>query len=123
MGRPHGRPAIAVGNEMHRAIRLVVDVGMHRKKMTREEAIRFMMENEVINEQRAVAEIERYIGNPAQALSYKTGALMISGLRKRYEAELGKSFSLKNFHDEVLSGGCMPLEVLENKMDAWEMAQ
>jgi len=113
----------ALSNEMHRAIRLVVDVGMHRKKMTREEAIRFMMENEVINEQRAVAEIERYIGNPAQALSYKTGALMISGLRKRYEAELGKSFSLKNFHDEVLSGGCMPLEVLENKMDAWEMAQ
>jgi uncharacterized protein (DUF885 family) len=113
----------ALGDEIHRAIRLVVDVAIHRKKMTREEAIRYMMENEPISEQGATAEIERYIGNPAQALSYKTGALVIRNLRTRYTNELGEKFSLRAFHDEVLNGGCMPLDVFERKMEAWEMDQ
>ena len=79
----------ALGNEMHRAIRLVVDVAMNLKKMTREEAIKYMMDNEAISEQRATAEIERYIAIPGQALSYKTGALLIRELRTRYANELG----------------------------------
>ena len=113
----------ALGDEIHRAIRLVVDVAMHQKKMTREEAIRYMMENEAISEQGATAEIERYIGIPAQALSYKTGALLIRELRTRYSNELGNKFNISAYHDEVLKDGCMPLEVFERKMDAWEMAQ
>jgi uncharacterized protein (DUF885 family) len=113
----------ALGDEMHRAIRLVVDVAMHQKKMTREEAIKYMMDNEAINEQGATAEIERYIGNPAQALSYKIGAMKIRELRNRYADELGPDFKLSAFHDAILKDGCMPLDVLERKMDAWEMNQ
>jgi len=113
----------ALGDEVHRAIRLVVDVGMHLKKMTREQAIQYMMENEAISEAGATAEIERYIGNPAQALSYKIGALKIRELRTRYSKSLGDRFQISAFHDEVLRDGCMPLDVLERKMDAWEMTQ
>jgi uncharacterized protein (DUF885 family) len=113
----------ALGNDMHRAVRLVVDVGMHQKKMTREEAIKYMMDNEAISEQRATAEIERYIAIPAQALSYKMGALMIRKLRNRYTRDLGDQFNLRAFHDEVLNDGCLPLDVFEKKMNAWEMTQ
>jgi uncharacterized protein (DUF885 family) len=108
----------ALGDEMHRAIRLVVDVGMHAQNMTREQAIAYMMDNEAITEQGAVAEIERYMAIPGQALSYKIGALKIRELRKKYSLEMG-SFSLAAFHDEFLHFGCMPLEVVENNMDAW----
>jgi uncharacterized protein (DUF885 family) len=113
----------ALGDEMHRAVRLVVDVAMHEKKMTREEAIKYMMDNEAISEQGAKAEIERYIGNPAQALSYKTGAMVIRELRTRYSDELGDRFDIKAYHDEVLKDGCMPLDVFERKMETWEMNQ
>ncbi|HEY2650258.1 MAG TPA: DUF885 domain-containing protein [Puia sp.] len=113
----------ALGEEMHRAIRLVVDVGMHLKKMTREQAIKYMMENEPISEQGATAEIERYIAIPGQALSYKTGAMFIRELRTRYTNELGNKFKIASFHDEVLSDGCLPLEVFERKMNVWEMDQ
>ena len=111
--------ASALGQEMHRAVRLVVDVGLHAKGMTREEAIKYMMDHEPITEQVATAEIERYMAMPGQALSYKVGQLKISELRARYEKQLGKKFSLKAFHDELLAGGSMPLAVLERKMDAW----
>jgi uncharacterized protein (DUF885 family) len=113
----------ALGNEMHRAVRLVVDVGMQQKKMTREEALKFMMENEAISEQRATAEIERYIAIPGQALSYKIGALTIQRLRNRYARDLGDLFKLSAFHDEVLKDGCLPLDVFERKMKAWELSQ
>src|ERR1700759_93058 len=113
----------ALGDEMHRAVRLVVDVGMHLKKMTREQAIKYMMDNEPISEQGATAEIERYIAIPGQALSYKTGAMMIRELRTRYTNELGNKFNIAAYHDEVLSDGCLPLEVFERKMDIWEMDQ
>jgi uncharacterized protein (DUF885 family) len=113
----------ALGDEIHRAIRLVVDVGMHTKNMTREEAIQYMMENEPIDEQGAVAEIERYMGMPAQALSYKIGALKIRELRNKYKQRLGTKFDLAAFHDEILEGGSMPLEILERKMDAWAERQ
>jgi len=109
----------ALGDEMHRAIRLVVDVGMHAQGMTREEAIKYMMANEAISEQGAVAEIERYMALPAQALSYKIGSLKIMKLRKKYERELGTRFSISQFHDELLLHGVMPLSILERKMDRW----
>jgi uncharacterized protein (DUF885 family) len=113
----------ALGDEIHRAVRLVVDVAMHQKKMTREEAINYMMDNEAISEDGATAEIERYIAIPAQALSYKTGAMKIRELRTRYSDELGPDFKIADFHDAVLQDGCMPLDVFERKMDAWEMSQ
>ncbi|WP_400194034.1 DUF885 domain-containing protein [Hymenobacter sp. B81] len=113
----------ALGDEIHRAIRLVVDVGMHSKNMTREQAIKYMMDNEAISEQGATAEIERYMAIPGQALSYKTGALQIQALRRKYEQQLGTKFNLSNFHDELLKDGVMPLAVLERKMDAWAAKQ
>ena len=82
-----------------------------------------MMENEAISEQGATAEIERYIGDPAQALSYKTGAMVIRELRNRYTDELGSKFNIAAYHDEVLKDGCMPLDVFERKMNTWEMSQ
>jgi uncharacterized protein (DUF885 family) len=109
----------ALGDEIHRAIRLVVDVAMHTKGMTREEAIKYSMENEPYSEDAATAEIERYMAIPAQALSYKIGALKIRELRNKYQQQLGSKFRLSDFHDEFLKDGCMPLEIVEKKMDAW----
>ena len=109
----------ALGDEMHRAIRLVVDAGMHSKNMTREEAIKFMMDNEPLNEEGTTAEIERYMAIPAQAFSYKIGALKIKEIRERLTKQLGAKFKLSDFHDELLKDGNMPLEVLEKKMDQW----
>ncbi|MES1161385.1 MAG: DUF885 domain-containing protein, partial [Bacteroidota bacterium] len=109
----------ALGDEIHRAIRLVVDVAIHTKGMTREEAIKYMMENEPISEEGATAEIERYMAIPGQALGYKIGALKIRELRDKYQQELKDKFSLAAFHDEVLKDGAMPLDVLEKKMEVW----
>jgi uncharacterized protein (DUF885 family) len=113
----------ALGDEIHRAIRLVVDVAMHTGKMTRDEAIQYMMQNEAISEDGAVAEIERYMVYPAQALSYKTGALKIRELRDKYTQSLGDKFSLAAFHDEFLKDGCMPLAIIEKSMDEWAKGQ
>jgi len=109
----------ALGDEIHRAIRLVVDVAIHLKGMTREGAIKYMMENEAISEEGATAEIERYMAIPGQALSYKIGALKIRELREKYINHLGSRFNLAAFHDELLKDGVMPLDVIESKMDAW----
>ncbi len=108
-----------LGDEMHRAIRLVVDVGLHTKGWTREQAIKYMMENEPIAEQGAVAEIERYMAIPGQALSYKIGQLKIKELRTRAEKELGDKFKIGLFHDQVLKNGNLPLNILEQKIDEW----
>ncbi|OCX50641.1 hypothetical protein BEL04_22995 [Mucilaginibacter sp. PPCGB 2223] len=113
----------ALGDEIHRAIRLVVDVAIHTKGMTREQAIKYMMDNEQIDEQGATAEIERYMAYPAQALSYKTGALKIRELRTRYEKKQGSKFDIAEFHNQVLKDGAMPLSVFEAKMDAWAAKQ
>ena len=113
----------ALGDEIHRAIRLVVDVGMHAKGMTREEAIQYMTDNEQLSEEGAIAEIERYMVIPAQALGYKIGALKIRELRTKYEQQLGKDFSIAAFHDAVLKDGALPLDVLEKKMDTWAEKQ
>ena len=113
----------ALGEEIHRAIRLVVDVAMHTGKMTREEAIKYMMDNEAISEGGAIAEIERYMVQPGQALCYKIGELKIRELREKYTKQLGNRFKLSEFHDEFLKDGCMPLDILERKMDDWAVGQ
>jgi uncharacterized protein (DUF885 family) len=109
----------ALGDEMHRAIRLVVDVAIHTKNMSREEAIKYMTDNEAISSEGATAEIERYMGIPGQALGYKTGAMKIRELRARYMTQLGAKFNLASFHTEVLKDGSLPLSVFESKMDLW----
>ncbi len=109
----------ALGDEIHRAIRLVVDPGMHSKGWTREEAIKYMLDNEPISEQGATSEIERYMAIPGQAVAYKVGALKIQELRKKYKTRMGAAFNLAAFHDEILKDGAMPLDVLEHKMDEW----
>ncbi|MEJ6981122.1 DUF885 domain-containing protein [Pedobacter sp. P351] len=108
----------ALGDEMHRAIRLVVDVAIHTKGMTREEAIKYMMDNQAIGKDAATAEIERYMAIPGQALSYKIGALKIWELRNKYQKEM-RNFNLADFHDELLKDGVMPLNVAERKMNDW----
>jgi uncharacterized protein (DUF885 family) len=105
--------------EMHRAIRLVVDVGMHLKGWTREQAIQFSLENDAESEPDIIAEIERYMAIPGQALAYKIGQLKIIEIRKRAEKMLGEKFSIQKFHDEVLISGCLPMEFFENKMNDW----
>ncbi len=113
----------ALGDEMLRAVRLVVDVSLHTGTMTREQAIAYMMENQATTIEEATAAIERYMAIPAQALSYKIGALKLRELREKYHTKLGNKFSLSNFHDELLKDGCLPLETLEKKMDAWAEKQ
>ena len=112
----------ALGDEMHRAIRLVVDVAIHTKNMTREEAIKYMMSNEPVSEQSATAEIERYMAWPGQALGYKIGAMKIRELRSRYEKQSGAKFKIADFHHQVLKDGSLPLGVFEAKMDKWAAA-
>ena len=113
----------ALGFEMHRAIRLVTDAGMHSKGWTREQAIDYMRSNEPITEQFATAEIERYMAMPGQALSYKIGELKIKELRDKYSKQLGQKFKITAFHDEILRDGNMPLTTLEQKLDAWAAKQ
>jgi len=113
----------AYGNEIHRAIRLVVDTGLHTGQMTREDAIKYMMDNEAIAESTATAEIERYMAMPGQALAYKIGELKIKELRDKYRMRLGHKFSLKAFHDALLQGGSMPLSILELYMEEWANSQ
>ncbi|QOW11669.1 DUF885 domain-containing protein [Kaistella flava (ex Peng et al. 2021)] len=109
----------ALGSEMHRAIRLVVDTGIHTGEMTREQAIKYMMDHEAISEAMATQEIERYMVFPGQALGYKMGELKIIELRDKYQKQLGDKFSLRDFHDAILNGGSMPLDVFEMYMDDW----
>jgi uncharacterized protein (DUF885 family) len=105
--------------EMHRAIRLVVDTGIHSKGWTREQAIQYSLENEAEPEASIIAEIERYMANPGQALSYKIGQLKIRELRAKSEKELGDKFDIRQFHNQVLETGCVPLAVLEEKINNW----
>lgn len=113
----------AIGDEIHRAIRLVVDIGIHSKGMSREAAIAYMMANEPVDEHGATAEIERYMANPGQALSYKVGALKIRELREKYSRQMGSKFDIAEFHKQVLNSGCLPLSVMEAKLDRWAQTQ
>jgi uncharacterized protein (DUF885 family) len=108
-----------LGMEMHRAIRLVVDTGLHAKGWTREQAIAYSLENEAESEASIISEIERYMAMPGQALSYKIGQLKIRELRSKAEKALGDKFDIKAFHNQVLETGCIPLQLLEDKINAW----
>ncbi|CAI8348440.1 MAG: Uncharacterised protein [Bacteroidota bacterium] len=105
--------------EMHRAIRLVVDTGIHTKGWTREQAIAYSLANEAEPEYAIISEIERYMANPGQALSYKIGQLKIRELRSIAEEKLGDAFDIRAFHRIVLESGCIPLALLEDKIYAW----
>jgi uncharacterized protein (DUF885 family) len=106
-------------DEMLRAMRLVVDTGLHAKGWSREQAIAYMLANSGMGRTDATAEVERYIAMPAQALSYKIGALTIQRLRARAEGTLGARFDIRAFHQQVLGSGALPLPVLEAKVDGW----
>ncbi|MCY7312776.1 MAG: DUF885 family protein, partial [Pseudoxanthomonas sp.] len=108
-----------VQNELWRAIRLVVDTGLHSKGWTREQVIKYMLDNSAESETHATAEAERYMAIPGQALAYKIGELKIKQLRARAEQALGDSFDIREFHAEVLKDGSVPLDVLEAKIDRW----
>ena len=112
-----------LSDQMLRAVRLVVDTGIHGGTMSREEAIKYYLSNISDSEEGATAAIERYMAIPGQALGYKIGSLKIAELRAKYEKQLGNKFNLAKFHDEVLSQGCLPLDVLERKMELWGKKQ
>lgn len=108
-----------LGAEMHRAVRLVVDTGLHSKGWTREEAIQYSIENEAEPKATIEREIERYMANPGQALSYKIGQLKIQELREKASQDMGENFDIREYHKQVLETGCIPLQLLEDKIDTW----
>jgi uncharacterized protein (DUF885 family) len=108
-----------LSDEMLRAMRLVVDTGIHAKGWTREQAIKYMLDHSDMGRTDVTAEVERYIAIPSQALAYKVGALTIQRLRKKAEAELGDKFDVRDFHAQVLMTGSLPLTILEQKIDKW----
>ena len=108
-----------LNDEMLRAMRLVVDTGIHEQGWTRDQAIKYMLDHSGMARTDATAEVERYIAIPSQATAYKVGALTIQRLRKKAEAELGPKFDVREFHAQVLMTGALPLAILESKIDAW----
>ena len=110
-------------SQLFRAIRLVVDTGIHSKGWTRDQTIQYMLDNSSRGVSNATAETERYIANPGQALAYKIGQLKISELRARAEQALGRKFDIREFHTQVLMSGALPLSVLEAKVDNWVKAR
>ncbi|MCG2842669.1 DUF885 domain-containing protein [Sandaracinobacter sp. RS1-74] len=106
-------------DEMLRAMRLVVDTGLHYKGWSRQQAIDYMLANSSQGQTDVVNEVDRYVAMPAQALAYKVGDLRIQGARKRAEKALGKDFDIRKFHEQVLMSGALPLEVLDAKIDRW----
>ena len=106
-------------NELWRAIRLVVDTGLHSKGWSRSRVIDYMLANSAQSETQAIAEAERYMAIPGQALAYKIGELKIKELRARAEKALGPRFDIREFHAQVLKDGALPLDLLEQKIDRW----
>jgi uncharacterized protein (DUF885 family) len=125
LGRDVGRyqePASYYGHlqaEMLRAIRLVVDTGLHARKWSRQQVVQFFHDHSTIDEVEVQAETDRYIAWPGQALAYKVGQFQILALRERAARDLGPAFDLRAFHDEVLAGGSLPLDVLDARVTAW----
>ncbi|MFL6583639.1 MAG: DUF885 domain-containing protein [Chthoniobacterales bacterium] len=111
-----------LNSELFRAVRLVVDTGIHDKNWSRQQVIDYMHAND-LNDALAQTETDRYIAWPGQALAYKMGQLTIRKLRERAKAELGPKFDIKAFHDEVLNGGAMPLDLLQERIERWVKAQ
>jgi uncharacterized protein (DUF885 family) len=112
-----------LNDEMLRAMRLVVDTGIHAKGWTRDQAINYFLTHSGESKTDATAEVERYIAIPGQALAYKLGALTIQRLRKKAEDELGPKFDIRDFHAQVLMTGALPLQILEQKIDRWIAAK
>jgi uncharacterized protein (DUF885 family) len=110
-------------NELWRAIRLVTDTGLHSKGWTREQVIKYMLDNSAESETQSTAEAERYIAWPSQALAYKIGELKIQELKRRAQKQLGAKFDPREFHAEILKDGSVPLDVLEMKVDRWIAAK
>src|SRR5216684_506992 len=108
-----------LSSELFRAVRLVVDTGIHAKGWTRDQVVDFMRKSGAVDEPTIQSETDRYIAWPAQALSYKLGQLKIRELRDRAQKELGPKFDLRKFHDEMLDGGTLPLDMLEARTDKW----
>jgi uncharacterized protein (DUF885 family) len=108
-----------LSSELFRAVRLVVDTGIHSKGWTREQVVEFMRKSGSVDEPTIQSETDRYIAWPGQALSYKLGQLKISELRTRAQKELGPNFDIRTFHDEILDGGSLPLDMLEARTDKW----
>jgi uncharacterized protein (DUF885 family) len=104
---------------MLRAMRLVVDTGLHAKGWTRDQAIKYMRDNSSMSLTDATAEVERYIAIPGQALGYKVGQLTFLRLKAKAQAALGAKFDPRNFHAQCLMTGALPLPILEKKIDAW----
>jgi uncharacterized protein (DUF885 family) len=113
----------ALGAEIFRAVRLVIDTGLHSKGWTREQAIEYMTANTPNGPSDSVAEVERYIAIPGQALAYKMGELKIKELRARSSAKLGAKFDVREFHTQILQDGALPLDVLDAKIDRWLAAR
>lgn len=106
-------------DEMLRAMRLVVDTGIHAKGWSRDQAVAYMLANSGMGRSDAEAEVDRYIANPGQALAYKIGALTIQRLRREAETQLGARFDIRQFHNQVLGSGALPMPVLESKVRDW----
>jgi uncharacterized protein (DUF885 family) len=111
-----------LNSEMLRAVRLVVDTGIHNKNWSRQQVIDYMHANDV-NDALAQTEADRYIAWPGQALAYKMGQLTILKLRDETKKQLGEKFNMKAFHDEILNGGAMPLDLLQERVDTWIKGQ
>jgi uncharacterized protein (DUF885 family) len=109
--------------DIWRAIRLVVDTGVHSQHWTREQMVQYFHDHSAIDETSIQSEVDRYIGWPAQALAYKMGQLKILELRDRAKKALGDKFDIRAFHDQVLDSGALPLDVLEQRGDAWIAGQ
>jgi uncharacterized protein (DUF885 family) len=118
-GSDYGR----LRSELFRAVRLVVDTGIHDMGWSREKVVEYMRNSHAIDEPTIQAETDRYISGPGQACSYKLGQLKIRELRERTKQQLGSKFDLKTFHDEILSGGALPLDLLDARVDRWIKAQ
>jgi uncharacterized protein (DUF885 family) len=110
-------------NEQFRAMRLVVDTGLHSKGWTRDQAIKYMLDNSAMSKTDVTAEVERYIALPCQALAYKTGQMKITELRAKAASALGPKFDVRAFHTVLLKDGALPLAVLEKKVDDWISSQ
>jgi uncharacterized protein (DUF885 family) len=118
-GSDYGR----LRSELFRAVRLVVDTGIHDMGWRRDQVVEYMRNSHAVDEPTIQAETDRYIGGPGQACSYKLGQLKILELRERARRQLGPKFDLKAFHDEILSGGALPLDLLDARVDRWIKTQ
>jgi uncharacterized protein (DUF885 family) len=108
-----------LGSEIWRAIRLVVDTGLHAKGWSEDQAVEYFKANSAVTDAQARSEVRRYMVLPGQATSYKIGMLKIQELRRRAESALGARFDIRAFHDTVLGGGALPLTILEKRVDGW----